>query len=71
MPLLAMGPTIAFFSGWGLFWIVAGGASYTIGTLFLTFDEQVPYFHAVWHLATIIGSACHFVVIYCFLIPVV
>ena len=69
MPMLAMGQTIAFFSGWGLFWIIAGGASYTIGTLFLTFDEQVRYFHAIWHVATIIGSAYHFVVIYGFLIP--
>ena len=50
-----------------LFWMGAGGLSYTLGTLFLKADTRVPYFHATWHLFVVLGSACHFYAIYDFL----
>jgi len=40
--------------------IIAGGVCYTVGTLFLIYDERVRHFHAAWHLWVIAGSACHF-----------
>jgi hemolysin III len=40
--------------------IIGGGVCYTLGTLFLIYDERVKHFHAVWHLCVIGGSACHF-----------
>jgi hemolysin III len=40
--------------------IIAGGICYTVGTLFLIYDERVRHFHAAWHLCVIAGSACHF-----------
>jgi hemolysin III len=40
--------------------IIAGGVFYSVGTLFLVYDEQVKHFHAIWHLCVISGSACHF-----------
>jgi len=43
-----------------LLWMIAGGVSYTVGTLFLTFDRHVRYFHAAWHLFVIAASACHY-----------
>lgn len=43
-----------------LMWMVAGGVSYTVGTLFLTFDGRMRYFHAVWHVFVIVASACHY-----------
>ena len=42
-------------------WMVVGGVCYTIGTLFLIYDDRIRHFHAVWHLFVIAGSACHFV----------
>ena len=42
-------------------WMVFGGVCYTIGTLFLIYDDRIRHFHAVWHLFVIAGSACHFV----------
>ena len=45
-----------------LFWIMAGGLCYCIGVVFLTFD-RIRYFHAVWHLLVICGSAFHFTAI--------
>lgn len=52
-------------------WMLAGGLCYTIGTIFLHRDERVPYFHAVWHLLVIAGSALHFwgILSYCTATP--
>jgi hemolysin III len=47
--------------------IIAGGACYMAGTLFLVNDELVRYFHAAWHVLVIAGSACHFVAIFGFI----
>ncbi len=41
-------------------WIVYGGIAYTGGTVFLFNDKKVPYFHAVWHVFVMAGSAIHF-----------
>lgn len=43
-------------------WILAGGAAYTIGVLFYSM-KQAPFFHAVWHLFVIAGSACHVIAV--------
>lgn len=52
--IIAVGPN-------GLFgWVVAGGLSYTLGTMFLINDKRRKYFHSLWHLSVIIGSACHY-----------
>jgi hemolysin III len=44
----------------GLGLVVAGGLAYTGGTWFLVNDGRRPYYHAVWHLCTIAGSALHY-----------
>lgn len=48
--------------GWGLFWLVAGGLAYTAGALFFM-AERIRYFHFVWHLFVVAGTACHFVAV--------
>ncbi len=60
MPSIAIKPIVELMPTVALVWIVLGGLCYTVGTLFLMRDEQVPYFHAVWHVLVIAGSACHF-----------
>jgi len=50
-----------------LIWIVAGGACYCVGVVFLTFD-RIRYFHAVWHLLVICGSALHHAAITTYLV---
>lgn len=63
IPALAV-PRILEVSGFsGLFWIAAGGACYVLGVIFLTNDQKVRYFHAVWHVLVILGSMCHYIVI--------
>ena len=63
LPVLAAGRAIQCMPISGLAWILAGGVCYTAGTFFLMNDNRVRYFHAVWHLLVIAGSACHYVVI--------
>lgn len=43
-------------------WLIAGGVSYTAGTLFYH-NHRLPYSHAVWHLFVLGGSVCHFVAV--------
>ena len=45
-------------------WVLAGGLCYTAGVPFLKFDRKVRYFHAVWHVFVVLGSACHFYAVY-------
>ncbi len=49
--------------------MVAGGLCYTLGTYFLSRDESRHYFHAIWHLMVIAGSACHFFAIMRYVVP--
>jgi hemolysin III len=63
LPITVVGPILQSLPINGILWCVAGGLCYTVGTLFLTFDMKVRYFHALWHLWVIAGSYCHFVVI--------
>ena len=71
LPVTAVKPMLSLVPGGLLWWMFYGGMCYTIGTFFLQRDERVPYFHAVWHLLVIAGSACHFwgIYSYCAVVP--
>lgn len=47
---------------WGLFWLLAGGIAYTAGAAFFA-AERIRYFHFVWHLFVVAGTACHFIAV--------
>jgi hemolysin III len=47
----------------GLLWLSAGGVAYTVGVVFYATARRVRYFHFVWHLFVITGTACHFVAV--------
>jgi hemolysin III len=47
---------------WGLIWLLAGGIAYTLGAVFFM-AERIRYFHFVWHLFVIAGTACHFIAV--------
>lgn len=69
MPVVAVKPIVELMPSAALAWIVAGGLCYTIGTLFLLRDERVPFFHAIWHLFVIAGSACHYYAVLRYVVP--
>jgi len=47
---------------WGIFWLFAGGLAYTVGAVFFM-AERIRYFHFVWHLFVLAGTACHFIAV--------
>lgn len=52
----------------GCLWLlVAGGISYTLGTLFYVL-KRVPYFHSIWHLFVLGGSICQFLAVLLYLL---
>lgn len=60
--LIAIEPMRQELSSATLFWLIIGGVTYTLGTLFYHRDS-LPYAHAIWHLFVLAGSAFHFVAV--------
>lgn len=46
-----------------LVWIGVGGLSYTLGVIFYVQSNR-PFFHTIWHLFVLGGTAAHFVAVY-------
>ncbi|MEX0774982.1 MAG: hemolysin III family protein [Phycisphaeraceae bacterium] len=67
MPMMAVWPLINALPAGLMFWLVAGGACYTVGTIFFRLDQRIRHFHAAWHVMVLAGSACHFlgILFYC------
>ena len=55
--IIAIVPMMHALSAVTLGWLVAGGLTYTLGTLF--YHSRRPYMHGVWHLFVLGGSVCH------------
>lgn len=66
--LLAFRPLMTRMDVEGVALIFGGGLCYTLGTLFYLREER-PYFHAIWHLFVLAGSALHYFLMYRFVIP--
>ncbi len=60
--LAVIKPLMVVLPAGGMALLVAGGVSYSIGMIFYCRDDY-RYFHAVWHLFVIAGTAFHFLAI--------
>ncbi len=69
LPVVAIEPILRVLPAGGVWLCIAGGVCYTVGTIVLTFDTKVRYFHALWHLLVIAGSFFHFLVVMEYVIP--
>ena len=67
--IVAIVPLVRALPLGGLIWLIAGGLSYTGGAVIFLMDEKVPYNHAVFHVFVLLGSICHFVAIYWYVLP--
>ncbi|MGJ8662978.1 MAG: PAQR family membrane homeostasis protein TrhA [Marinicella sp.] len=47
----------------GLFWLIAGGISYTVGAVIYAI-KKIPFNHAIFHLFVLFGSLSHFISVY-------
>ncbi|MEK8128466.1 hemolysin III family protein [Paenibacillus filicis] len=68
MVLFAFKPLQQMLPEPGIAWLVAGGILYTLGTIFYLW-KRLFYHHAVWHLFVLMGSICHFVSVYFYVLP--
>ncbi len=54
--------------GWGCFgFLLAGGVLFTVGVVFYRI-KKIKFNHAIWHMFVLMGSALHFVSVYCYLL---
>jgi len=60
MVLIAFKPLLNVFPPAGLILLMAGGIFYTTGIIFYALGSKIPYFHGIWHLFVLTGSACHY-----------
>lgn len=49
-----------------IIFVLAGGASYTLGVIFYKLEGRIKYSHLGWHIMVLAGSACHWVAIWYF-----
>lgn len=66
--VIAIKPLYDALSFWGLFWLFAGGLSYTFGVIFYSW-KSLPFSHGIWHLFVLGGTICHFFAVFWHVIP--
>jgi len=66
--LFAFKPLMENLSSEGIFWLVAGGIAYMIGAVLYSI-RKLPFNHAIFHIFVLIGSICHFISVYIYVLP--
>lgn len=67
--VFAIDPLTRNLSADGLFWLVAGGISYTTGAILYAI-KKIKLNHAIFHLFVLAGSFCHFVSVFFYVLPI-
>lgn len=68
MIVFAIKPLINNLSADGLWWLMAGGVAYTVGAILYSI-KQIRFNHAIFHMFVLLGSFCHFVSVYSYVLP--
>ena len=66
--VFAIKPVINTLPTEGLLWLVTGGMAYTIGAILYSI-KKIKFNHAIFHIFVMIGSACHFVSVFFYVLP--
>lgn len=67
--IFAIKPLINSLSSEGLLWLFMGGIAYTLGAALYSI-KAIKYNHAIFHFLVLIGSFCHFISIYFYVLPI-
>jgi len=66
--VFAIKPLISSLSAEGLFWLFAGGLAYTAGAVIYSI-EKIQFNHAIFHIFVLLGSFCHFISVFFYVLP--
>jgi hemolysin III len=68
MMVFIIGPMRESLPADGIWWIAAGGISYTVGAILYGF-KSIKFGHAIFHVFVLVGSFTHFISIYFYVLP--
>jgi hemolysin III len=66
--VVALEPLRANLSGEGVSWLFGGGVAYTTGAVIYSI-KKIKFNHAIFHLFVLLGSFCHVVSVYLYVLP--
>ncbi len=66
--VFAIKPLINNLSSEGLFWLFAGGMSYIMGAIIYS-TKKLKFNHAIFHIFVLMGSFCHFMSVFFYVLP--
>tara|TARA_R110001583_G_scaffold35585_3_gene118219 strand:+ start:1114 stop:1770 length:657 start_codon:yes stop_codon:yes gene_type:complete len=67
--IFAIKPLISGLSIEGLLWLFSGGLAYTIGAILYSI-KGMKYNHAIFHIFVLLGSFCHFIAVFFYVLPI-
>lgn len=70
--IIAIFPLVKALEPVCLFWLALGGLFYSVGAIVYSIKKPDPFpgifgFHEIWHLFVLLGSACHFWLVFNYL----
>jgi len=65
--IFAIKPLVNSFPIDGIFWLIAGGLAYTTGAVIYSI-KKIPFNHAIFHMFVLLGSFCHFISVYVYVL---
>ena len=66
--ILAVKPTIEAIEEAGLWLLLSGGISYTVGAVLYGIGKKHKYIHSVFHLFVVLGSILQFLCIFFYIL---
>jgi hemolysin III len=67
--IFAIKPLVTQLSSEGLIWLFGGGLFYTVGAVLYSLNK-IKYNHAIFHIFVLLGSFCHFMAIFFYVLPI-
>jgi hemolysin III len=67
--IFAIKPLANRLSSDGIFWLTAGGISYTLGAVIYSI-KKIKFNHAIFHIFVLLGSGCHFLSVFLYVLPI-
>ena len=66
--MFAIKPLVNSLPSEGLYWLIAGGVAYTTGAILYSI-KQIKFNHAIFHMFVLLGSFCHVMAVYFYVLP--